>query len=419
MGFPADNEEASPAPGKLVPLEALRGCAAVIVVLHHFVLAFLPAYIGLTPDVDPARDLIGSPLYVFLNGTGMVVIFFVLSGYVLAQKGLRRDAPAALLDAAVKRWFRLTPLILASVMISYALFHWGCYAFEDAARLSGSDWLRHFSYGGLSQHDRPSLRRALGQGLWGTLIKGDASLDSSLWTMNIEFVGSFMVFALALLLRPPHRLVLPAVLCVLAPFLIVKRPWLLPFAAGVAACLLPLRGRRLPTWAALALTAAGLFLAGFAVPYGANAPGGAYAWVGRIIPAGLPEPRASQLVVVCTAGALLLLIVFATENVVSRCFPDRIARSLGSASFPLYAIHVLIIDSVASQAYAGLGGSWRGLGAAALVLVGTALPAVWALSASDQWWLGVLRRWRIVAPERNRHPDRLVAGETTSYRGVD
>ena len=75
-------------------LRHLRGCAAVLVVLCHFTLAFMPQYIGLTPDVDVTRDLIGSPVFVFLNGTAMVVIFFVLSGYVLAQKGLRAAASA-------------------------------------------------------------------------------------------------------------------------------------------------------------------------------------------------------------------------------------------------------------------------------------------------------------------------------------
>src|SRR4051794_27094902 len=121
--------ETSASVGKLVSLEALRGCAAIIVVLCHFTLAFMPQYIGLTPDVDVTRDLIGSPVFVFLNGTAMVVIFFALSGYVLAQKGLRTDASAELLHAAIKRWFRLTPLIMASTLISYTLFRSDLYAF--------------------------------------------------------------------------------------------------------------------------------------------------------------------------------------------------------------------------------------------------------------------------------------------------
>lgn len=379
--------------GRLVSLEALRGCAAVIVVLHHFVLAFLPRYIGLTPDVDTKRDLIGSPFFVFLNGTGMVVVFFVLSGYVLAQKGLRDNAPALLLDAAIKRWFRLTPLILAAALLSYGLFRCGCYRFEDAAALSGSDWLRHFSYGMHSQHDHPALLLALRQGLWGTLLRGDASLDSSLWTMNIEFVGSFVVFGLALLLRPPCRRVLPFVLLGLAPLLIVRWPWMFPFVLGVGACLLPLRGRRLPAWVAIPLTVGGLYLAGCAVEYGAPGPGGAYAWVRRITPSGLINPAVSQIVVVCAAGALLLMIVFATENAVSRWFSGRVARALGAASFPLYVVHVLIINSFSARAYAAAGGSWRGLLAAALTLIAIVAPMVWVLSVFDKGWLRLLRRW--------------------------
>jgi peptidoglycan/LPS O-acetylase OafA/YrhL len=390
--------EASATIGKLVPLEALRGCAAVLVVLSHFTLAFMPQYIGLTPDVDLERDMIGSPVFVFLNGTAMVVIFFVLSGYVLAQRGLRAAAPRALLDAAIKRWFRLTPLILVSTLISYGLFRTGCYAFEDAARFSHSDWLVHFSYGGFAQHDRPSLPFALWQGLWGVLLAGDSSLDSSLWTMQIEFIGSFIVFGLALLLRPKYRRLLAVILVGLSPVLIVWRPWYFPFILGLAACLAPLRGRELPAWLAIGLTIVALYLAGFLVRYGAPGPNGAYAWISRITPAGLPDPRLSQIVVVCGAGALLLLIVFATENAVSRSFSPRVARILGAASFPLYVAHVLIIDSFSSRAYAALGGTWRGLIAAAAALIAALVPLVWVLSIFDQWWLGVLRRWRIVGP---------------------
>jgi peptidoglycan/LPS O-acetylase OafA/YrhL len=381
--------------GKLVPLEALRGCAAIIVVLHHFVLAFLPRYIGLTPSVDPARDLIGSPLYVLLNGTAMVILFFVLSGYVLAQKGLRDGASRALLDAAIKRWFRLTPLILVSVLISWALFHTGLYLFDDAAAFSGSEWLSRFSYGNLGQGDRPALLFAVREGLWGVLFNGDYALNSSLWTMRFEFIGSFVVFGLALFLRTPYRAVVPIMLVVAGVVLIRFSPWLFPFVLGVAACLLPLRHRELPPWATGLLAVAGLYLAGFAIPSATNQPAGAYAWVNDLPMFGRPATTPVRMVVVCGAGAWLLLILFATDNAVSRRFSGRWAKAVGAASFPLYVLHVLIIDSFSSWAYAALGGGWIGLVVAALVLVVTLVPLVWLLSMVDRWWVGTLRRWRL------------------------
>jgi peptidoglycan/LPS O-acetylase OafA/YrhL len=386
----------SGSPGRLVPLEALRGGAAIIVVLHHFVLAFLPRYIGLTPGVDPAVDLIGSPLFVFLNGTGMVVIFFVLSGYVLAQRGLRANPVRSLLDAAIKRWFRLTPMILASVLLSWALFHWHLYAFEAAARDSHSDWLLHFSYSELTQADTPSLAFAVSQGLWGCLVRGESSLDSSLWTMNVEFVGSFIVFALALLLQPGWRRGLPVLLVGAGCWLLLRRPWLFPFIAGFGACLLPVRTWRLSAWTTGALTLLGLYLAGFAIPtFGATPgrPAGAYAWMGGIGSRFATDPRGAQIALVCGAGALVLLLVCVSDNCLSRRLTGRVARAIGAASFPLYAVHVLIIDSAASAVYARLGGSRVGLAGAAVALVVTLVPLVWVLARFDRWWLAVLRRF--------------------------
>ena len=74
-----------------------------------------------------------------INGTGAVIVFFVLSGYVLSLKGRRPDAVSAILDTALKRWLRLMPLVLMSVLLSYALFNLGLFFHEDAGRLSGSD----------------------------------------------------------------------------------------------------------------------------------------------------------------------------------------------------------------------------------------------------------------------------------------
>ena len=96
------------AAGKIIPLEALRGAAALVVVVHHFVLGFLPFYHGILPGTLSDLALAGSSAFVMINGTGAVIVFFVLSGYVLSLKGRRPDAVSAILDTALKRWLRLT-----------------------------------------------------------------------------------------------------------------------------------------------------------------------------------------------------------------------------------------------------------------------------------------------------------------------
>ena len=41
------------AAGKIIPLEALRGAAALVVVVHHFIFGFLPFFTASCPERSP------------------------------------------------------------------------------------------------------------------------------------------------------------------------------------------------------------------------------------------------------------------------------------------------------------------------------------------------------------------------------
>src|SRR5205814_1190229 len=78
-------------------LDGLRGLAALVVVVHHCLLtsptlarAYLPGHRALGPG---AAALTYSPLHLFWAGSEAVIVFFVLSGFVLtlAVSGDRAD----------------------------------------------------------------------------------------------------------------------------------------------------------------------------------------------------------------------------------------------------------------------------------------------------------------------------------------
>jgi peptidoglycan/LPS O-acetylase OafA/YrhL len=50
---------------RLIPLEATRGIAALIVVVHHFFLGFAPQVTGLLPELRTPSSIIGNWYYVF------------------------------------------------------------------------------------------------------------------------------------------------------------------------------------------------------------------------------------------------------------------------------------------------------------------------------------------------------------------
>ena len=113
--------------GKLIELEALRGIAAVIVLLHHFLVVVAPRLHGRNFPDDPIA-LVRTPLFALVNGTAAVSIFFVLSGFVLTLRAMEQRDWRQIVAGVVKRWPRLVPLvvttnILSAVFVLLGLYH--------------------------------------------------------------------------------------------------------------------------------------------------------------------------------------------------------------------------------------------------------------------------------------------------------
>src|SRR5215472_9950911 len=107
------------ADSKLVQLEALRGVAAFVVVVWHFLWAFDPARIGIVDGFDPSAALLGSVSFASIDGPAAVVLFFVLSGFVLPLGVFRGGGTTLVVRAAAKRWLRLVCPVLLAVLFSY------------------------------------------------------------------------------------------------------------------------------------------------------------------------------------------------------------------------------------------------------------------------------------------------------------
>src|SRR4249920_301079 len=113
--------------GKLGYMDGLRGVAAFVVVLHHFALTFRPELVAAV-----------SPLTLLFAGHFAVCIFFVISGFVLSYKFFETSRADVVTSGAVRRYFRLMPLVLTAVLISYLLLRFGLYHNFDAFALTHS-----------------------------------------------------------------------------------------------------------------------------------------------------------------------------------------------------------------------------------------------------------------------------------------
>lgn len=92
--------------------DGLRGLCALIVLYTHL---FAPY-----PDIDPGYA--PSPGFWWLEaGQGAVLLFFVLSGYVIGLTNQTNCSGAAIRNYAWRRMIRLVPLYVIAVMMSYAV----------------------------------------------------------------------------------------------------------------------------------------------------------------------------------------------------------------------------------------------------------------------------------------------------------
>jgi Predicted acyltransferases len=183
---------------KIVYFDGLRGLAAFIVFISHSVLTFYPsAAFGTASIIHHKTEvfLSGTPLNVLWNGNFSVCIFFVLSGFVLSHKFFETKNYNFLISSAIRRYFRLSIPVCVSILIAYLFLKFNFFYNKEASLITGSNnWLQIF------YNFIPSGKAALFQGLYGTFILGDASYNINLWTMKMEFMGSFLVFSFCALM---------------------------------------------------------------------------------------------------------------------------------------------------------------------------------------------------------------------------
>lgn len=169
------------APGRrLGELDALRGLAAVVVLLHHSLLSgnFLAGPLG--------RWLAATPLQPIQSGRPAVMFFFMLSGFVLCKalrdRGFALSARSWAVWAA-QRTIRLCLPVLGSVALSLILY---ALLFDGAWPAEGT-WLRETMW-----QRPPTLETVALHGF--LLALGDGfTLNNALWSLVHEWRFSMLI----------------------------------------------------------------------------------------------------------------------------------------------------------------------------------------------------------------------------------
>jgi peptidoglycan/LPS O-acetylase OafA/YrhL len=346
--------------GHLRGLDALRGLAAIVVLIRHvFNAVALPA--------DVQRVVVTSPLAPLLNAQGAVQLFFVLSGYVLARSLARGGGFLGLVQFWLKRVFRIHPPYVAGVLAALAASAF----YLPAAPGSGvSPWLAR------ALTVRPEADALLASLRFPGMAEGLLPVG---WTLEVELLYSFALPLLVAAARPGRGLPLLAA-CTAAMLLDARfaRLWFaLDFALGVVAFqerhALGRRLRALPSAgrAALALAGIALFAAPLLLDWSVAARGG-------IVVTGA-RPRD---IFVMALGSVVLVASAAWLPAWERVLSKPPLAFLGRISYSIYLLHLtwihLLAPRLVSAGAPGRSFAW---------LLAAALAATVASSAASHRWV--------------------------------
>ncbi|MBU9501445.1 acyltransferase [Burkholderia multivorans] len=344
-------------------LDGLRGIAALMVVLSHLDAFFGAAF---SPTGQYSQSTEAWQIYRrLIDGNFSVAVFFVLSGYVLLV-GYERSRSASYLTAgAIKRYFRLTPIVLSSCVAALLLQAMvGFHNVAAAQAIGGHSWLANAYHGTLT------VLGAIKCGLIGA-YEGNVAYNEPLWTIRLELLGSFLLFGFAALFYNTRLfpIYVAAAACFMSALWGDDGLYLSLFLLG--AILIKYQRIRLPLiWIVPALLIAT-----------------ENQWTPEAIFISSRIPLPVSIQALCHAGAaFLMLAVTLRSDWLQRLLSTPPVAFLGRISFALYAFHLPIMMSIGTWTLIHAGD--HRIGAMLAILVTLTVSAFFALFASvtiDQW----------------------------------
>jgi peptidoglycan/LPS O-acetylase OafA/YrhL len=339
----------TPSDTRVDSIDGLRGMALLMVVCGHFV-----GSLGLLGKFWIYDRLFGSPFHLFFNEMDAVIVFFVLSGFVmhLPFTSAKREVKFGAFWG--RRLFRLYPLYLLHFILILGLYY---FVLKPGAVAAFNPGLSIFT-------TAPTWTE-----LWHELIpiRPDlliCPLNGPLWSILVEFKIS-LVFPIVMLLAKKLN----------------KAEFALILAITWGLCALT----QSETWQYLPMFMLGAF--------GAQHRD----WLASFAPKKAPMQILALLVLLSALSArffigghqyfyhslsavvaLLLIVVVTTKGPVQKLYAQPVLVGFGRMTYPFYLFHLMTYLALLSQAYAYFGPKhWPAFAVAA--------PATLIISGALAW----------------------------------
>jgi peptidoglycan/LPS O-acetylase OafA/YrhL len=306
-------------PGRLAQLDSVRGLAAFSVVVCHYLILLSPTPFGRWAS----SWLAFPPLCLLQTAYGSVILFFVLSGYVLALNlmGERRTSWSGF---AVRRFCRIWPPYAATILTSCAIGHMVLAAHPVLPPVwQVNSWNQDAVAAG-------ALARQL------AMVSGHVDLDVPAWSLIPELAISLVFPLLLVLVRRVPAAALGMSLCLmlamrLGPALCAQMPdvaaYVVYFLAGAW---LALNRQRVTDLAAAT----------------SGWTQGLTAIVALVL---LSVPRDNPgAPITAGLGAVLVIGLAAASPSAARLLSAKWCKFLGRISYSLYLTHAVVLMTLAS-----------------------------------------------------------------------
>ncbi|MGE5084668.1 MAG: acyltransferase family protein [Bacillota bacterium] len=307
---------------KVNSAESIRGLASIAVVLSHISLTFFPQLHGFDKSKVPEYDFLNfihqSPFGFFYSGTGAVFVFFVLSGFVLSLSSFKNDNSSKKLKTSlIKRYPRLAIPTVFSCLIAYITWHFTI----DVSQVA--EW------GAGLAGQNPSLYDALFEGSISSFLYGASAYNWVLWTMQIELLGSLIIYFACFLYSKQKLAVVPfLILSLIGTHFISETVFLgiLSFLLGMG---IFLYARELPNKVALPLFVLGLYFCGV------HDNSVSYNFFTQLL-------DESTYDLLNFFGGFLVVYSVLKSEFLSRMGDQKFLVFLGKVSFSVYLIHLAV-----------------------------------------------------------------------------
>lgn len=320
---------------KINYLDGLRGIAAINVMIMHFFILLVPAIIysdRMPSHFGGLEQLFSStPLGLIGAGNFSVCIFFVLSGYVLTYKYFRTKDKKIIISGAVRRYIRLFVPVFAAIILAFLLASTGVFHYYiETVMISGNNnYANYWTF-------TPDIVDAVKQAIWGSFFAGEDTYNPVLWTMTIEFYGSMLVFAMALLFGVQRT----RWTFYLAAAVLFFNSYYFAFVIGmVLADTFNSKTSMFKTDNKIILSIlliSGLFLGSY--PVGTVTNDSLYGFLNNGL---FQTPKLTYHIL----GAGMIMYVLLNSRWLQNIFSSSVPVFLGKISYSLYLIHFLVISS--------------------------------------------------------------------------